>query len=385
MKPIYKVAVIGGGTMGLDIAALMIRQGMPVVLKEVSEELALGAQTKFGKRVDGWLDKNKISASDAERMKMCFAVTAGYSELSDVDLVIEAVPENLEIKQGIFEELDRNLPGDVIFTSNTSSLPIKLLSARLSKPERMAGVHFFNPPTKMPLVELIPSAVTAGSVIESLDMFVRETLGKVAIRVKDRPGFLVNVLLGAYLTPAVRALEYSIINMEEVDAEAQSFGLPMGPFTLMDMLGIDVVKEVTQILFSAYGDKFTPSGLVQAMVDKGRLGQKSGVGFYGRPEELEEILRGFQRSGNVSPQKVFTDMMNSMINEAALALQDDIATANDIETGCRFGLGFPQNKEGPLHYADMIGTSIIIDSLGEKACELLKNKAREGSTFFESL
>ena len=382
MKAVYKVAIIGGGTMGLDLAALATRQDMPVVVKEINDALAGRVKEKFDQRVESWLTRGKINESRAEQLKMLLSVTSVYGDLKDADLVIEAVPENLELKKKVFEDLSRSLP-KAILTSNTSSLPIGILAERVLDPERMAGLHFFNPPTRMPLVELISSESTSRETLESLEVFTLETLTKTPIRVKDRPGFLINVLLGAYLAPAIKAVEMTKVSLPDVDSEARRFGWPMGPFTLLDMLGIDVAHEVTKILVNAYGDRFTDSLLLSCMVMAGLLGQKSGEGFYG--DKFPELLeREFPQRVEGDPGIIFKDMMYSMINEAVIALQDNVCSANDIEIGCLLGLGFPQGRGGPLHYADEVGLASAVEVLGDKACNLLKDKAKEGSTFFES-
>lgn len=386
MKSIYKVAVIGGGTMGADLAAVGIRSDMPVVVKELNDELAERLKGRLDQRIDGWLEKGRINESRAEQLKMLFTVTSTYDDLKGVDLVIEAVPEDLEKKQIIFQELGELLP-DAILTSNTSSIPITLLSAGVRNPERMAGMHFFNPPTQVPLVELIPSKFTSSDTIDLLEVFAAETLSRKPIRVKERVGFLMNVLLGAYLVPAIRALETTDVKPEAIDALAgkDGFGWKMGPFVLLDMMGVDVVKEVVNIFFAAYGKRFSPSRLVDVLVNMGRLGQKSGAGFYGGTETLDAILRReFPNRSNGDAGQIFERMMDSHINECALAIENEIASVNDIETGDIFGLGFPDKKGGPLHYADETGISKIVERLGDDACPLLKEMATNGSTFFSS-
>jgi len=384
MKSIYKVAVIGGGTMGADLAALVARQDMPVVVKEVNAELAERLRVRLDQRIDGWLERGKISESRAEQLKMLCTATSTYDDLKDADLVIEAVPENPELKTSIFRELGELLP-EAILTSNTSSIPITSLSKGVKNSRRMAGMHFFNPPTKMLLVELISADGTSSDTLESLEVFAAETLAKKPIRVKDRPGFLVNVLLGAYLVPAIRALENTDVKPEAIDECARKFGWPMGPFTLLDMMGMDVVKEVVNIFFAAYGKRFSPSRLVDVLVRAGRLGQKTGAGFYGGTETLDSILRQeFPQRNEEDAEQIFTTMMACMVNESAIALEQEIASANDIETGCLFGLGFPQAKGGPLHYADEIGIETVVRELGDDACPSLKEMAASGNKFFSS-
>lgn len=384
MKSIYKVAVIGGGTMGADLAALVARQDMPVVVKELNDELAKRLKDRLDQRINGWLEKGRINESRAEQLKMLCSATSTYDDLRDADLVIEAVPEIPELKRKVFRELGELLP-DAILTSNTSSIPITSLSEGVKNPERVVGMHFFNPPTKMPLVELISAQNTSADILESLEIFVAETLAKKPIRVKDRPGFLVNVLLGSYLVPAIRTLENTDVKPEAIDECARRFGWPMGPFTLLDMMGVDVVKEVVNIFFAAYGKRFSPSRLVDVLVSAGRLGQKTGAGFYGGAEPLESILaREFLNRAGGDAEHTFWLMRCGMINESAIALEQEVASANDIETGCLFGLGFPQVKGGPLHDADEIGIETIVRELGDDACPLLKEMATSDSTFFSS-
>lgn len=384
MKSIYKVAVIGGGTMGAELALLMTRQDMPVVVKEVSDELAERLKGRLDQRIESWLSRGIINESRAEQLRMLCSATSTYDDLRDADLVIEAVPEIPELKREIFRELGELLP-DAILTSNTSSIPITSLSEGVKNPGRMAGVHFFNPPTKMPLVEIISSGLTSADTVESLEVFAAETLAKKPIRVKDRPGFLVNVLLGAYLVPAIRALEDTDVKPEAIDECARKFGWPMGPFVLLDMMGVDVVKEVVNIFFAAYGKRFSPSRLVDVLVSAGRLGQKTGAGFYGGTESLESILaREFPNRVSGNAEHTFWLMRCAMANESAIAIEQEVASANDIETGCLFGLGFPQAKGGPLHDADEAGIETIVRELGDDACPLLKEMAASGRTFFSS-
>ena len=384
MKSILKVAVIGGGTMGLDIAALLARQGMPVTVKEITTATADTAQKKFSGRVESWLTREKITDMQASQMLALFSATTDYESIKDADLAIEAIFENREIKQRVFAELEAHLAENAILASNTSSIPIALLASGAMHPERFAGFHFFNPPTRMPLIEVIPAAGTAADTVESLRVFAIETLQKTPITVKDRPGFLVNVLLCAYLVPAIRAMERTTVLPEQIDACARAFGWPMGPFFLLDMLGIDVAAEVLRILCEAYGERFADSGLVSRMVQSGRLGNKAGKGFYGENgfEELRQEIFPNRVPGDADA--VFKAMMFALVDEASLAIQDDIASAEDIETGCLLGLGFPQKKGGPLHYADEVGVAGIVQSLGEDASLLLKSKAAKGETFFES-
>lgn len=315
---------------------------------------------------------------------MLLSVTSSYDDMQDVDLVVEAVPENLVLKQRIFHDLDELLP-DAILASNTSSLVIGNIAKAVQNPGRVVGMHFFNPPTKMPLIELIPSLTTSNDTIESIQIFSEETLGKKPIVVQDRTGFLINVLLAAYLVPAIRSVEQTNVRPEDIDECARNFGWPMGPFILLDMMGLDLVKEVTTILHNAYGNRFASSWLIDLFVGMGRLGNKSGGGFYGGLESLDAILKKeFPERTEGNAEKTFRLMMNTMIDEATIALGASVASANDIETGCVFGLGFPQSKGGPLHYADEIGIEKVAKELGDDASGTLKDMVKNNETFFSA-
>lgn len=355
-KPIFKIVIIGGGAMGADLAALMARQNLPVVIKELNLELAKRAKEKVCQRIDGWVQKGKISQSEADFKKSLVSVTDNYGDLQEKGLlVIEAVPEKLELKQQIFSELELSLPIDAILASNTSSLPIRLLAAKMEDRSRLVGLHFFNPPTKMPLVEVIPSKYTSEETVLTVEDFVKTTLQKVPIRVKDRPGFLVNVLLAAYLKPVIAALEENIVSLEAIDKEATEFGWPLGPYLLMDMLGLDVCQEVTKVLNAAYGERFGSSRILALLVEKNRLGQKSGAGFYSYNEGLESLEtileKEFPNRQSAEAKTIFGKMMTSFIEEAKIAFQNGVASKEDIEAGCVYGLGFPPHKSGPLHLA----------------------------------
>lgn len=349
VKPIYKVLVVGGGTMGADIAILCLQKGMPVVVKEVNAELVERAKKTL--RSHKLVQKGKIT--EAQLAGITVADNFDGLENEQGLLVIEAVPEILALKQKIFADLEKNLPKDAILTSNTSSLPIADLSAAMRDRSRLVGLHFFNPPTRMPLVEVIPSEFSSPEAVETAFDFSVNTLGKAPIRAADRPGFLVNVLLFAYLAPAMRALENVIVKPEEVDNEAKQFGWPMGPFFLMDVIGLDVCWEVAQVFDKAYGARMPASRLLQRLVELKRYGMKNGAGFYvynGEAEPLEAVIaREFPNRMVGDAKKVFGEMMESFKTEAVLALNEGVSSKDDIESGCVFGLGFPANLQGPLH------------------------------------
>ncbi len=359
--PIYKVLVVGGGTMGSELARLMVRQGMPTVVKEMNAELTQRVKERVYAGIERAAAKGKISEIEAEKQKALVDFTDHWDELRSAEglLVIEAVPENLELKQNIFADLEKSLSNDAIFTSNTSSLMIASLVAKLKDKSRLVGMHFFNPPTKMPLVELIPSEHSSSEILDAVEEFARSTLQKQVIRVKDRPGFLVNVFLGAYLQPALLALEQTIVKPEEIDKAAISYGWPVGPLLLMDALGLDICREVMQVLNTSYPERFGQSRLLEILVTQHhRLGQKSGIGFYEygvKGESLEDLLALFLWRKSADAGAVFAKMIGAFVEEVRIAYESGIATKEDIIDGCIYGLGFPEKQKG------------IFDSIGKPA------------------
>jgi len=367
MKAIQKVVIVGGGTMGADLAALILQRRKPVVVKEISKELADKVKENLCVRIDGWKQKGRISDSDAQTMKELLAVADNYTDLQNEGLlVIEAVPENMELKRRIFSELEQNLPQDAILASNTSSLPITQLAANMKDKSRLIGLHFFNPPTKMPLVEVILSQHSSGEAVESAERFVKKTLQKTSIRVQDCPGFLVNRLLLPYLNEAARLLTETSLNLEEIDAEAKKFGWPMGPFVLMDFLGIDVCAEVAKFMHKSYGDRAEPAPVLETLVRLSRFGKKTcNVGFYGGEPLVNILNREFpsRNKKTITAEEGFTRMMMGMVNEAFHCLGEKVSSAQDIDTGSLLGIGFPMTYGGILHWAENQGLIEIVSSL----------------------
>lgn len=394
---IRTVGVVGGGgTMGGGIAALTARSNRPVVALEGNADLAKRAEENIYSRFQKWFDLGKIDRNTLDQLRSYVTVTHDIRDLAGADLVIEAIPENMDWKKRLFVELDKVMPEQVILTSNTSSLPITEIGRATNRPDKVAGMHFFNPPTTMKLVELVHGSDTSDYTMNVVEKFARATLSKLTIRVTDRPGFLVNCLLLPYLGEAVLALEHNEVSIEDIDAEAKKFGWPMGPFGLLDVIGLDTSYFVAEFLSRVYPEKIQLGTLFKALVDAGRLGEKSGVGFYGITgghEPLEDFLQRIYGSRpQVPAQKVFQMMIDRFFNESAQALQDGVTSKNEIETGAKIGIGFP--KDGPLHYIDEIGVGNLAKELrgfesihGSRfaPAKLLVDMADRGETFFETL
>jgi 3-hydroxyacyl-CoA dehydrogenase len=290
-----------------------------------------------------------------------------YSDFSDVDIVIEAVFEDIAIKQKLFQELETVVSESTIFASNTSSLPISAIAAATRRPEKVIGMHFFNPAPVMKLVEVIPGLATSQDTVDDVVAF-SESLRKIPIRVQECAGFLVNRLLMPYLNEAALALQDGVASAKEIDEVLVKFGMPMGPFTLLDMIGIDVAAKVADILYDAYGPRARPAEILNALYKAGRLGTKSGSGVYdyaeAKPETFELILAGVQKKGGGKKVPFSANrLIMPMINEAVISLQEGVATAGDIDIAMMAGTGFPQDKAGPLHYADRIGVDVVLSEL----------------------
>lgn len=278
---IKRVGVVGFGLMGSGIAQVCAQAGYETVVREVAQPLL---DKGFG-RVDASLARvvkaGKLTEEDAQSARGRMRGTTSLEDLKDCDLIIEAVLEELPIKKEVFGTLDRLCPDTTIFASNTSSLTIVEMAATTKRPDRFAGLHFFNPAPVMPLVEIVQAITTSDDTIETLREFVR-SLGKTGVVCKDTPGFIVNRLMVPYLLGAIRALEQGVATAEEIDT-AVKLGLrhPMGPFELIDYTGLDINLHVANVFFDEFKDpSMAPPALLKRMVLAGRLGAKVGRGFY---------------------------------------------------------------------------------------------------------
>jgi 3-hydroxybutyryl-CoA dehydrogenase len=278
---IERVGVLGAGLMGSGIAEVCAKAGYETVVREVSDDLARKGIGRVESSLAKAVEKGKLSAADRDAARGRLTPTTRVSDLAKCDLVIEAVVENLDAKKELFGELDRICADSAIFCSNTSSLTITELSAATRRPDRFAGLHFFNPVPVMKLVEVVRTIATSDETIETLLGFAR-SLGKEPVLAKDNSGFIVNRLLVPYLLDAVRALEEGVGTAEDIDKGMElGCGHPMGPLKLLDFVGLDTTYAIAEIMFAEYREKrFAPPPLLKRMVLAGRYGRKSGRGFY---------------------------------------------------------------------------------------------------------
>lgn len=363
---IYKAAVIGAGTMGAGIAQVITYSGLPVILRDVSQEAVDRGLATVRKIYQGRVDKGKMTSAELEQKMALVSGATDDTGFSDVDIVIEAIYEDLTAKQKLFQSLEAVCPEGTIFASNTSSLSISAIASATKKPNKVIGMHFFNPAPVMKLVEVVPGLATSQETIDDVVLF-SESLRKIPIRVQECAGFLVNRLLMPYLNEAAIALQEGAATAKEIDDALVALGMPMGPLTLFDMVGIDVSVKVADILHNAYGKRATAARILRELDQSGRLGIKNGAGFYDYSDEkkgdLDSLIKKVQAEGTPKTDFSANRIIMPMINEAVISLQEGVASAEDIDIAMMAGTGFPQDKGGPLHYADQIGVDVVLSEL----------------------
>lgn len=370
--PIASVGLIGAGVMGKGVAAVTIKSGLPLSCFDLSED----ARNSLRSHVERFLSKSR-SLNDAERNKLLsdLSLDAAVSEIKPRDLIIEAAVENLDIKRKLFNELAEKQSSETILASNTSSLSLSEIFSGISHPERTIGVHFFNPVEKMPLVELVRTKETSDKTLIRAARYVSR-LGKYPVVVEDVPGFLVNRILTPFLAEASQLLQEGA-GFKEVERAATSFGFPMGPFRLIDEVGLDIGAKVEEILTAGYGERMKGAAFLSKTVEKKLLGKKGGVGFYihgsgkdahEKPQPNESLLQELGISvsgGNKTKEEITERLVLSMLNEAVLAYDEGVAgtpgrgAADQIDLASIMGFGFPPFRGGILYYARKTGMKEI--------------------------
>ena len=281
MAEIKRVGVLGCGLMGSGIAQISAAAGYDTIVREVSDEVVQKGIGGIGRQLGKQVEKGKLAAEDRDALLGRLRGTSNLDDLKDCDIVIEAIVENLELKNEIWRTLDGLCPPHTIFASNTSSLTIADMAAATQRPERMVGLHFFNPVPVMKLVEVVKTIATDPQVFDTAFAFAK-SLGKEPIVCKDNSGFVVNLLLVPYMMDAIRALEQGVASIEDIDKGMKlGTGYPMGPFVLSDFVGLDTLDKIGGIMFEEYKEKrYASPPLLRRMVSLGYYGRKSGKGFY---------------------------------------------------------------------------------------------------------
>ncbi len=395
-RTVQRCGVLGAGIMGGGIAQLMAAKDIRVRLKDINYEAIAQGYKAASKVFEKAVKIRKLNAAQAHEKMAHITGTIDYSGFAQTDFVIEAVVEKMEVKQKVFKELGDVVAEDTILATNTSALSVSEMASVTKNPSRVIGFHFFNPVHRMPLVEVITAPQTSTETIVSALALVKR-LGKTPIVVKDSSGFIVNRILLIYMAEAGRLLE-EVGDMERIDKVATDFGLPMGPFLLSDEVGLDVGLKVMRILEDSFGDRFKPVELFDKLLEKGRLGKKSGKGFYTHGQrrdsnpEVDQILqgRGFSEIENHTMEN---RMIYLMVNEAARCLGEGIVDEPQaIDVGMIFGTGFPPFRGGLLKYADKVGIKHIIEQLQKfkkqyssdrfEPCEYLIKIKEQGHGFY---
>jgi 3-hydroxyacyl-CoA dehydrogenase / enoyl-CoA hydratase / 3-hydroxybutyryl-CoA epimerase len=399
---VRRVGLIGAGVMGAGIAQLAALRGLDVVVKEVNAEALSAGMARIQELFDRAVERKIVSAEEAQRRRAAIRGTAEWDGFEGVDVVIEAAVENLEIKRRLFAELLEKTSSTTILATNTSSLRIAKIAEGLSPPERIGGLHFFNPVHKMPLVEVVRGPATSEKSIATLSALAA-LLGKTPVTVGDGPGFVVNRILMPYLNEAVVSLQ-ECLRIKDIDAIMRRFGMPMGPLELLDQIGLDVAAHVAQSIGPELGDRFVPNDAFDRMVKKGWLGEKNGTGFYNHHgkkatvnDEAEVVVLGVHRirrkpgDDRLRLAEARERMVLSMVNEAARVLAEGLAdSAASIDLAMVLGTGWAPHRGGPLRYATDRGVSEVVAALNGLAdrvgprfrpCEELIRRAESGGFF----
>jgi 3-hydroxybutyryl-CoA dehydrogenase len=276
-----KIGVLGGGLMGSGIAQVAAQAGFTTVVREVTTALGDKARGSIDRTLLKGIEKGKVTAEQREKTLTNLSFTTELSALADSDLVIEAVVEDLEVKNALWRELNAICPPRTIFASNTSSLTVAAMAAASGRPDRMVGLHFFNPVPLMKLVEVVRTVTTSDETFRAAFEFAK-AVGKEPITAKDNSGFVVNLLLVPYMLDAIRALEHGVASIEDIDkGMALGAGYPMGPFVLADFVGLDTLYKIAEIMFEEYREtRYAAPPLLKRMVLAGMFGKKNGCGFY---------------------------------------------------------------------------------------------------------
>ncbi|MGB5444378.1 MAG: 3-hydroxyacyl-CoA dehydrogenase NAD-binding domain-containing protein, partial [Psychromonas sp.] len=401
--PIEQAAVLGAGVMGGGIAWLFSKNDIPVRLKDIQwDAVSKGYQTAA--LYYQQMKKIRKIKDNQIRVKMNhLAGTINYNGFKQIDLVVEAVVEKMDVKKAVLAEAEAHLPDHAILASNTSSLSISEMAADLKRPENVIGMHFFNPVNRMPLVEIIPGEKTSAQTIATLVQLAKRC-GKTPIVVANCAGFLVNRILITFLNEAALILEEGGV-VTEMDKAIEAFGLPMGPFVLADEVGIDIGFHVAKILEQAYGERMQVAGIfTQIFQEEKLLGKKAGVGFYLHKakkrvynEDLDEIIESYRFARGIAArtfnsEEIVDRCILIMVNEAAKCLQENVVkNPAYLDMAMIMGTGFPAFRGGLLKYADNRGISSICDRLNALAglygerfrpAQLLVEKAANKQKFY---
>ncbi|HFZ1708673.1 TPA: fatty acid oxidation complex subunit alpha FadJ [Citrobacter sedlakii] len=402
--PLNSVGVLGGGLMGGGIAYVTAcKGGLPVRIKDINVHGINHALKYSWDQLETKVRRRHIKASERDKQLALISGATDYRGFSHRDLVIEAVFEDLALKQQMVAEVEQNCASHTIFASNTSSLPISDIAAHAARPGQVIGLHFFSPVEKMPLVEVIPHAATSEQTIATTVKLAKKQ-GKTPIVVRDKAGFYVNRILAPYINEAIRMLTEGE-RVDAIDSALVKFGFPVGPVQLLDEVGIDTGTKIIPVLEAAYGERFSaPANVVSSILNDDRKGRKNGRGFYlygakGRKSKKQVdpaiyTLIGVQGQSRLSARQMAERCVMLMLNEAARCFDEQvIRSARDGDIGAVFGIGFPPFLGGPFRYMDSLGAGEVVAVLQRLAsqygprftpCDALLQMVERGESFWKA-
>jgi 3-hydroxyacyl-CoA dehydrogenase/enoyl-CoA hydratase/3-hydroxybutyryl-CoA epimerase len=413
--PVDKIAIIGAGFMGAGIASIAVQHGSLVRLKDADHARVAKGYAAVREVLKERLTRKQITRVEYSDYMALIGGTVDYSGFGNVDLVIEAVFEDLAVKHQVLREAEAAIHPSAIFASNTSTIPISQIAQASTRPERVLGMHFFSPVHKMPLLEVITTSKTYPQVTATAVAYGKK-LGKTVIVVNDGPGFYANRILSPYINEAGILLDQGVA-VDIIDKALIDFGFPVGPITLIDEVGLDVATKAGKIMADAYPDRMEPAKSIQAVVAAGRYGRKSKKGFYsydteGKKGEVDpSVYALFLEPGSIpvaksmAPQsaeppawpempavQIQQRTVLAMLNEAARCLSDGIIRSpRDGDVGAVFGIGFPPFRGGPFRYMDSLGVKIVVQRLEDlnarfpgryEPADTLLEMARRNQSFY---
>ncbi|WP_038882182.1 fatty acid oxidation complex subunit alpha FadJ [Vibrio jasicida] len=393
-----RVGVLGGGLMGAGISHVSVAKAkVPVRIKDVSNDGVLNALNYNYKLFDKQRKRRIISKAGLQAKMLQLSGGIDFTSFNHIDVVIEAVFEDLDLKQTMVADIEANAKLDTIFATNTSSLPIHKIAEKAERPENIVGLHYFSPVEKMPLVEVIPHETTSDETISTVVALAKKQ-GKTPIVVKDKAGFYVNRILAPYMNEAAHIL---LANepIEQLDGALLDFGFPVGPITLLDEVGVDIGAKIMPILVNELGERFKGPDVFDTLLNDGRKGRKSGKGFYTYKGKKKEVDKSVYKLLNLTPESKLSDndialrCVLPMLNEAVRCLDDGIIRSpRDGDIGAIFGIGFPPFLGGPFRYMDQFGLKELVEKMNEFAskygdryapCDGLLTRAGEGRNFYD--